>query len=58
MILELDARGCYTIVVSEQAGKVAIPGCEELVLDLDELWSEADRLLPEDEPSGENELRP
>lgn len=56
-ILELDARGRYTIVVSEQAGKVAVPGCEGLVLDLDELWSEADRLLPE-VPSDDEEPTP
>ena len=54
-ILELGASGHYTIVVTAAAGKVAVPGCEGLVLDLDQLWSEADRLLPEDEPSGDKE---
>lgn len=54
-ILELDESGCYLIVASEVDGKVAVPGCEGLVLDLDQLWSEADRLLPEDEPSGDKE---
>ena len=54
-ILELGVSGYYTIVVTAAAGKVAVPGCEGLVLDLDQLWSEADRLLPEDEPSGDKE---
>jgi Uma2 family endonuclease len=56
-ILELDDRGRYTIVVSAEAGKVAVPGCEELVIDLDQLWSEADRLMPE-APSEDEELAP
>jgi Uma2 family endonuclease len=56
-ILELDERGRYTIVVSAEAGKVAVPGCEELVIDLDQLWSEADRLMPE-APSEDEELAP
>lgn len=46
-ILELNAQGRYTIVETAVSGKVAIPGCDELVLDLDQLWSEADRLMPE-----------
>ncbi len=46
-ILELNAQGRYTIVVTAMSGKVAVPGCDELVLDLDQLWSEADRLMPE-----------
>jgi Uma2 family endonuclease len=60
-ILELDAQGRYTIVLTAVAGKVAIPGCDELVLDLDQLWSEADRLLPEEdphEPSADEEPAP
>jgi Uma2 family endonuclease len=56
-ILELDDRGRYTIVVTEEAGKVAIPGCEGLVLDLDQLWSEGDRLMF-DEPSADEETSP
>ncbi|MEP7121761.1 MAG: Uma2 family endonuclease [Byssovorax sp.] len=46
-ILELNGDGNYTILKSEQAGKVEVPGCEGLVIDLDQLWSETDRLLPE-----------
>ncbi len=63
-ILELDARGRYTIVVSVEAGKVVVPGCEGLVIDLDQLWSEADRLLPEadddegDEPGADEPTLP
>ena len=57
-LLELGASGHYTIVVTAMAGQVEVPGCEGLVLDLDQLWSETDRLLPEDEPSGDKETLP
>ena len=29
-----------------EGGRVALPGCDDLVLDLDELWAELDRLGP------------
>jgi Uma2 family endonuclease len=44
-ILELGADGRYTIALSASAGLVAAPGCEGLMLDLDDLWAEVDELL-------------
>jgi Uma2 family endonuclease len=44
-VLERDARGAYTIVLSAADGQVAIPGCEGLVIDLDALWAEIDDLV-------------
>ena len=35
--------GSYALLVSASAGRVEIPGCEGLVLDLDELWMLAER---------------
>jgi Uma2 family endonuclease len=46
-ILELGAQGRYIIAVTAMSGKVTVPGCDDLVLDLDQLWSEIDRLMPE-----------
>ncbi len=43
-ILELGADGRYTIALSAAEGKVAAPGFEDLVLDLDDLWAELDEL--------------
>src|SRR5262249_20092428 len=39
-ILELGADGRYAIALSACEGKHAAPGCEGLVLDLDDLWAE------------------
>ena len=44
-LLELGADGRYTIALSASAGLVAAPGCEGLMLDLDDLWAEVDELL-------------
>lgn len=56
-ILELGVDGRYTIAVSASGGKVAVPACEGLTLDLDELWAEVDRLAFEasDEDGGGDE---
>ena len=48
-VLELGTDGRYTVALSAADGAHAIPGCEGLVVDLDELWAEGDR-LPEAEP--------
>lgn len=42
-ILELGSKG-YTHVADGETGKLRVPGCRGLVIDLDDLWSEADRL--------------
>jgi Uma2 family endonuclease len=47
-VRELHAGGDPVIVLSAADGSHAAPGCDGLVLDLDGLWAEADR-LPEDE---------
>jgi Uma2 family endonuclease len=43
-VLELDERGGYRIALSAADGRVPVPGCEGLVLDLDALWAEIDDL--------------
>lgn len=48
-VLELGADGRYTVALSAAEGAHAVPGCEGLVVDLDELWAAGDR-LPEGEP--------
>jgi Uma2 family endonuclease len=51
-VLELRPDGIYGHVLGAADGKVAnVPGCPDLVLDLDELWREIDLLGPEE--SGE-----
>ncbi|MBK9259937.1 MAG: Uma2 family endonuclease [Polyangiaceae bacterium] len=43
-IFELNAEGRYVRALGAEAGKLEpIPGCEGLVLDLDELWAEIDQ---------------
>lgn len=42
-ILELGPKG-YIHIADGETGKLRVPGCRGLVLDLDELWSEGDRL--------------
>ena len=37
-IFELGARGRYELAVAASTGKVKVPGCRGLVLDLDALW--------------------
>jgi Uma2 family endonuclease len=41
-ILERDARAQYRVVVARSGGRVRVPGCPGLVLNLDDLWAEAD----------------
>jgi len=54
-IYELGPNGRYVWALGEGGGRVeAVPGCEGLVLDLDALWAEIDR-LGEEEESGEDE---
>jgi Uma2 family endonuclease len=47
-ILELGADGRYVRALAAASGSVDVPGCEGLALPLDELWSEIDRLSPEE----------
>ncbi|UQA54983.1 Uma2 family endonuclease [Polyangium aurulentum] len=56
-IYELGPNGRYFWALGAEGGRVeAVPGCEGLVLDLDELWAEIDRLGEEDAPAeGEEE---
>jgi Uma2 family endonuclease len=42
--LELGPDGRYAHALGAAAGRISPPGCDGLVLDLDELWSEIDRL--------------
>ncbi len=54
-IVELGADGRYVHALDAEGGRLdAVPGCEGLVLDLDELWAEIDR-LGEQEPEEEGE---
>ncbi|NUO50992.1 MAG: Uma2 family endonuclease [Polyangiaceae bacterium] len=44
-VFELSDGGKYTKVLAATEGKVdAVPGCSGLVVDLDDLWAELDRL--------------
>ncbi len=46
-ILELGPDGRYVHAVGATSGTVdPVPGCEDLVLDLDGLWETVDRLAP------------
>jgi Uma2 family endonuclease len=54
-IYELGPDGRYLWALGEGGGRIdAVPGCEGLVLDLDELWAELDR-LGEEEPVEDGE---
>lgn len=53
-IYELGPDGRYVVALGAESGRIdAVPGCEGLVLNLDELWAEIEG-LGEEEP-GENE---
>ena len=44
-IFELGADGRYVVAASVAEGKIdPVPGCEGLVVDVDALWAELDRL--------------
>src|SRR3954468_13247220 len=48
-ILELGADGRYTHAAAASDGTIdPVPGCEALVLDVDALWAEVDRLGPKE----------
>ena len=44
-VYELGADGRYVLDVSSSKGKLSLPGCEGLDLDLDSLWSEVDWVI-------------
>lgn len=47
-ILELGSDGRYVRALGAVSGRLdRVPGCDGLVVDLDELWAEIDRLGPE-----------
>ena len=46
-VLELGADLRYVRALAAADGRVTPPGCEGLVLDLDDLWREIDRLEDE-----------
>ena len=53
-IYELDGRGSYTQALIASKGKLeSIPGCDGLVLDLDEVWAELDELGEGEEEAGD-----
>ena len=43
-LLELGPDGRYVHALAAASGRCSPPGCDGLVLDLDELWAELDRL--------------
>ena len=45
-IYELQAGGGYLKVLAASTGTIAVPGCQDLVLDLDALWAHVARLAP------------
>lgn len=47
-VRELHPEGRHVVLLSAADGSHEVPGCEGLVLDLDALWAEADR-MPETE---------
>ena len=54
-ILELGPDGRYVHTLGATSGVIdPVPGCEGLVLDLDELWETVDRLAPDAEPEAES----
>jgi Uma2 family endonuclease len=55
-LYELDGRGRYVRVGQASSGALGgILGCEDLVLDLDELWARVDRLCAEEDAETESD---
>jgi Uma2 family endonuclease len=52
-VFELGADGRYSVALSAAAGTHEMPGCQGLTLDLDAMWSSADGLPDEEEPSAD-----
>jgi len=46
-IFELGADGRYVRALGASEGSVGAPGCDDLTIDLDAMWSEVDELLRE-----------
>jgi Uma2 family endonuclease len=44
-VLELGPEGRYIAALSATEGQVRVPGFDDLVLDLDQLWAEVDRVI-------------
>lgn len=47
-VLERTDGGSYSIALAEGRGRLAVPGCEGLVLDLDALWTEIADLIDDE----------
>jgi Uma2 family endonuclease len=45
-VLELDLDRRYVLALGASEGRIVLPGCGDLALDLDGLWAELDRLDP------------
>lgn len=54
-ILELESGGQYRVAVARSRGKIRVPGCPGLLLDLDDLWSEIDEA--EEQPTPRSKKR-
>ncbi len=52
-LFEMGPDGRYVYDISASEGKLELPGCEGLVLDLDELWSEVDWVVGEESKEDE-----
>jgi len=56
-VFELDRNRRYTTVLVASAGRVRVPGCAGLVLDLDALWEELAEAEPPQKRAGHNGQR-
>lgn len=50
-MLKLGDDGRYVHAVDAAGGKIDVPGCEDLTLDLDALWRELDEEIDPEAPS-------